>query len=91
MSMDSKKRLTTLLRSNRALLRGADIATTQLLRLATALTDGGAAVPIRCRDCGHLLKDKMLCLHPGNRVFHTGIKVTADHYCSYGERKTDAK
>lgn len=84
-----KRKVIELLRANRPLLRGADISGAQLLRLADALTAGGAAVPVRCRNCSHLLKEKMLCLHPGNRVFHTGIKTTDDHYCSYGERKTE--
>lgn len=86
-----KQKIIKLLRENRSLLRAADISSTQLLRLTDALTAGGAAVPVRCKDCAHLLKEKMLCLHPGNRVFHTGIKTSEDHYCSYGERKTDAE
>lgn len=82
-----KQKVIELLRANRPLLRGADFSGAQLLRLADALAAGGAAVPVRCRNCPHLLKEKMLCLHPGNRVFHTGIKTTEDHYCSYGERR----
>lgn len=82
-----KQKIIKLLRENRSLLRAADISGTQLQRLTDALAAGGTAVPVRCKDCAHLLKEKMLCLHPGNRVFHTGIKTSEDHYCSYGERK----
>ena len=41
---------------------------------------------VRCKDCKYLFKDKMLCLHNGNRVFNTGIQVCNNHYCSYGAK-----
>lgn len=50
-----------------------------------------AEAVVRCKDCAHLLREKMLCLHPGNRVFHTGPKTTECHFCSYGERKENGK
>ena len=42
---------------------------------------------VRCKDCKHLRKDKMICLHRGNQVFNTGKATFANHFCSYGERR----
>lgn len=42
---------------------------------------------VRCQDCKHCMAEKLLCLHPKNRVFNTGISVRLEHFCSYGERK----
>lgn len=40
-----------------------------------------------CKDCKHCITEKLLCVHPRNRVFNTGINVFSNHYCSHGERK----
>ena len=70
----------------------------KMQELCKAVKDIAKATPtvdavqvVRCKDCAHLLREKMLCLHPGNRVFHTGPKTTESHYCSHGERRNHAE
>lgn len=42
-----------------------------------------------CKDCRHCTVEKLLCTHPRNRVFGTGINVFSEHFCSYGEMRCE--
>jgi hypothetical protein len=42
---------------------------------------------VRCKDCKHLIAEKMLCTHIRNRIFNTGFTTFSNHFCSYGEKK----
>ena len=42
---------------------------------------------VRCKDCKHLIKEKMICTHIRNRIFNTGFTTFSNHFCSYGELK----
>ena len=46
---------------------------------------------VRCKDCVHLHKEKMLCLNPHLKIFNTGHPTFSNHFCSYGERKDGAE
>lgn len=46
---------------------------------------------VRCKDCKHLIPDKMLCTHIRNRIFNTGFTTFSNHFCSYGEKRSEDK
>ena len=42
---------------------------------------------VRCKDCIHLNKERMLCTNDKIRLFNIGHPTFSNHFCSYGERK----
>lgn len=61
-----------------------------MLKHKIADTHAADVAPVvRCEYCKYLLLDKMICTHPGNRVFNTGKPTFLNHFCSYGEKKED--
>lgn len=56
-------------------------------RLAEHLIANGVTIPVRCKDCKH----RMYSDFDGCYVCHHGgfNAINPDHFCSYGERRTD--
>lgn len=46
---------------------------------------------VRCKNCKWLNKTKMICTCPNNRVFNTCKTTYSNHYCSYGEKRSEQK
>ena len=58
--------------------------------VADYLLDNDVVPVVRCKDCKHWWKENEMCNHPqccdGAYVV---VEAPKDHYCGYGERKTD--
>ena len=53
----------------------------------SATTTADVVEVVRCKDCKHLLEEKMICLHSGNMIFRTGKPTFHNYFCGYGERR----
>lgn len=67
----------------------ADIYDAQWLIGAQPTVD--AVEVVRCKDCKHWWKNNELCVHPKCcKAFVAVVEAPETHFCSYGERRTDA-
>lgn len=67
--------------------KGRMYATNEFIALQKKVDSGQLVEVIHCQNCKHCITEKLLCTHPKNRVFNTGINVSPKHFCSYGERR----
>ena len=52
----------------------------------------GVTIPVRCKDCKHYKPQRQSAHWEGSTLYCcrcTTVKVNADDFCSYGERRTD--
>ncbi len=64
-----------------------DIDIESLISYLKKLPSANVVKVVRCKDCKHLIKEKMICTHIRNRIFNTGFTTFSNHYCSYGQLK----
>lgn len=44
---------------------------------------------VRCRDCEYYREENGYCMNPHCSSSFYGHRVKEEHYCSYGERRTE--
>jgi hypothetical protein len=60
------------------------VGNTQAVAIGHYLFANGVTIPVRCKDCKWVYRDK----YSGVYFCHER-QVRSEHFCSYGERRTD--
>lgn len=53
------------------------------------LMANGVTIPVYCKDCKHFDEHTCKCYVFCNNEHEVQLEVDSDHFCSYGERRTD--
>lgn len=69
---------------------GRMYATKEFIEMQKKVESGQLVEVVRCKDCRFRLKGKNLCTHTKNIIFNTGLQVSSEHFCSYGELRKEA-